>query len=296
MLHTVDCQTGAGRGLLEAKDLNPLHLRRDSPSSQECAAFGRGPQRPGTKLEVHIKKTPAVLVCRRLVVVNVHTALCRGSRWVQIDVESEGVLPHARGAPSDARLERHHSAGAVVSRDAVKGQLQLVLARRGEGSGVQVIPPSALWQNDRGRVATLRHGLAHAADQDHVAQHEVMLHRVLVCVRCRVVQEVPEERPDNWVALGMVLLEDGVPQGQHLVPQLQRGLHAKHGCLVVGVRLAARGLQVRVVPQEGVGEHGKLVPPRYHLRVGVLEEAADVRANERLAAEGQGANHGHRGY
>mmetsp|Transcript_85066 Transcript_85066/g.259867 ORF Transcript_85066/g.259867 Transcript_85066/m.259867 type:complete len:650 (+) Transcript_85066:880-2829(+) len=132
-------------------------------------------------------------------------------------------------------------------------------------------------------------------DQKDITKHDLVLDCLVVRVGRRVGQKVPKQRPNHRLAQPVVFVEHGVPQGEQPVPQLQGRLDVEHRGLVESVGLAARRLQVRVVAEEGVREHPELVPPHGHLGVGVLEEAPDIGADQRLAPERERADHGNGG-
>mmetsp|Transcript_10526 Transcript_10526/g.27887 ORF Transcript_10526/g.27887 Transcript_10526/m.27887 type:complete len:238 (-) Transcript_10526:1843-2556(-) len=129
-------------------------------------------------------------------------------------------------------------------------------------------------------------------DEHGVAQHDLVLHGGLPRVRQGVIEEVIEEWADHGCTIAVVVVEKRIEQRQQLIPQLQRRLQPFHRQVAKDVWLPPRSLQVGVIAQERVREHCKLIPPHHHLDVWVLEEATDVRADERLPAEGEGPNHG----
>mmetsp|Transcript_20237 Transcript_20237/g.54117 ORF Transcript_20237/g.54117 Transcript_20237/m.54117 type:complete len:448 (+) Transcript_20237:632-1975(+) len=256
---------------------------------------------------MEVQKAGAVCVVLGAVVIDVEVAACSPRRRIQVHSDGEWVLLRAGAAPPDARLQGHDGPGPVEGRDPLHVNSQRVPAGMEEGPRVEVVPPAVApagmlllyplrlhGQVHRCACQHLFHRLANAPDQHCVPQHDLILHGVLVALRRHVRQEVPEEWPHNWLALRGVLLEQGVPQRQHLVPELQGSLHQLHGALVVDVRLPAWRLQVGMVPQERVREDSQLVPAGDHLRIGVLEEATDVRTHQRLPRHGQRPDHGDR--
>mmetsp|Transcript_118101 Transcript_118101/g.220809 ORF Transcript_118101/g.220809 Transcript_118101/m.220809 type:complete len:268 (-) Transcript_118101:1761-2564(-) len=125
-----------------------------------------------------------------------------------------------------------------------------------------------------------------------VAKHDLMFHSLSVMVGLMVLYEVPEQRPHNWTAKTMVLLKEGVPQRQHLVPGLDGRFDPSHGGFIIGVRLTSRCLKVRMVSEERVCKHCKLIPSSDQLGIWMLEEATNISANQGLARDGEGTDHG----
>mmetsp|Transcript_24506 Transcript_24506/g.58105 ORF Transcript_24506/g.58105 Transcript_24506/m.58105 type:complete len:238 (-) Transcript_24506:2030-2743(-) len=210
---------------------------------------------------------------------------------IQVHIQGEGIQAHAGGTSSYPGLERHHSASLVVGGDAIQVQLVDMSPRALESPVLDAIPTSCFWQVDR-RLRLLRGGLRDAVHQQHLPQHDLILQRLLVLVSLRIIQEVPKQRADHRLCSCVPLVEQSVPQWQHLVPELQGGLDAEHRGLIEDIGLPPRCLQVSMIAQERVDEHCELIPSHGHLLVRVLEEATHISSHQGLAPQRQGSHHG----
>mmetsp|Transcript_41551 Transcript_41551/g.89221 ORF Transcript_41551/g.89221 Transcript_41551/m.89221 type:complete len:250 (-) Transcript_41551:1930-2679(-) len=168
-----------------------------------------------------------------------------------------------------------------------------MLARRGEGARVDVVPARGSRKVDGCRLL-LRHWLPDAVDQKNIAEHDLVFDSLLVGMRLWIGQEVPEQWPHDRLAQSVVLLEDCIPKRQQLVPQLQGGLDCHESVFVVHPRFSAWRLQVSMIPEEGVGQDSELVPSNDHLRVRMLEKSSNIGTHQRLPSQGQGTDHGNR--
>mmetsp|Transcript_71451 Transcript_71451/g.140296 ORF Transcript_71451/g.140296 Transcript_71451/m.140296 type:complete len:346 (+) Transcript_71451:43-1080(+) len=274
-------ETGLRRRLGQAENLHALDLGGDLRGW--LAPHRSRPQGAVLELEFHVEETLPVLVGLGLVVVDVQAALGLPGGRIQVHVQRVRVERHATGRSAHAALEGHDRARPVVGRDRQQREWYLVHPRFGERAAVEVVP-AVTGRQVNIRLRLLGDRRRDAVHKHNVAQHDLILHGLLVAVCHRVREEVPEQRPDHGLAEPVVLLEQGIPQREHLVPELQGGFDVQHRRLVEHIGLAAWRLQVRMVPQERVGEHPELVPAHGHFLARVLEEAADIGADERLAA------------